>query len=279
LSKVALKFTKMHGLGNDFVVIETLTQRFEPTPRQLCLIADRHLGVGCDQILLVAPPGRPDVDFRYRIFNADGAEVEQCGNGARCLMRFVRDHGLTDNTEIRLETAAGVITPRLESDGQISVNMGMPRFEPQDIPFVARQRSLVYSLDVGAVTVEISALSMGNPHAVLVVSDVEAAPVASQGPLIECHPRFPRHANVDYIQIIDPAHIKFRVYERGVGETLASGTGACAAAVAGMQRGLLQDEITVHTRGGDMTVKWAGEGQPVYMTGPATRVYEGEIDL
>ncbi len=274
-----LKFTKMHGLGNDFVVFDGVTQRVELTPAQLKFIADRRFGVGCDQILLVERPTRLDVDFRYRIFNADGGEVEQCGNGARCFARFVHDHGLTDKTEIPVETASGVIVLRLEADGGVTVNMGVPRFDPAEIPFVAEKRAPTYLLGLEDRLVEISVLSMGNPHAVQLVDDVDTAPVDMEGPLIENHPSFPNRVNAGFMQVLDRGHIKLRVYERGAGETLACGTGACAAAVAGMTRGLLDASVVVTTRGGDLRIRWEGEGQPVWMTGPAVTVFEGEIEL
>jgi diaminopimelate epimerase len=276
---VRLKFTKMQGLGNDFVVLDGVRRKVALSADQLRRLADRHFGVGCDQILLVEPPPRPDVDFRYRIFNADGGEVEQCGNGARCFVRFVREQGLTDKREIRVETRSGVIVPRLEADGEVTVDMGVPRFEPAEVPFDAPARSLTYPLQVGDATREISALSMGNPHAVQVVSDVDAAPVAAEGPLIERHPRFPQRVNAGYLQVLDRGRIRLRVYERGAGETLACGTGACAAVVAGIQRGLLDSTVAVETRGGRLTIRWDGEGRPVWMTGPAETVFEGEIEI
>jgi len=274
-----LRFTKMHGLGNDFVVFDAISQRVELSAEQLRLVSDRHFGIGCDQILLVERPDLADADFRYRIFNADGGEVQQCGNGARCFARFVRDKGLTEKTEIRVETASGIIVPRLEADGQVTVNMGVPHFELSDIPFVAEKRALTYALEIPGGPVEISAISMGNPHAVQVVSDVETAPVASQGPLIEHHERFPQRVNAGFMQVLDRSHIRLRVYERGTGETLACGTGACAAVVAGVSRGLLNEGVTVTTRGGDLVIRWNGEGQPVLMTGPAVTVFEGEIEI
>ena len=274
-----LKFTKMHGLGNDFVVLDALTRPLSLSPEQIRRIADRHFGVGCDQVLQVEPPRLPDTDFHYRIFNADGGEVEQCGNGARCFVRYVRDRGLTTKTEIRVSTRAGVIVPRLEDDGQVTVNMGVPEFEPARIPFDAAARAPVYALDVGGCSVEVSALSMGNPHAVQFVNDIERAPVAEQGPLIERHPRFPQRVNAGYVQIVSRRRILLRVYERGAAETLACGTGACAAVAAGILRGQLDHEVTVTTRGGDLGISWAGEGRPVMMTGPAVAVFEGEIEL
>jgi len=274
-----LKFTKMHGLGNDFVVFDAISQQVALTPEALRLIADRHFGIGCDQILLVEKPTQAGADFRYRIFNADGGEVEQCGNGARCFVRFVHDQGLTEKREIRVETASGIIVPRLEENGEVTVNMGAPRFEPAQIPFVAEQRALTYSLALGYKSVEISALSMGNPHAVQVVADADTAPVAQDGPLIEHHVRFPARINAGFMQVLDRHHIKLRVFERGSGETLACGTGACAAAVAGITRGLLDSPVRVSTRGGDLSIAWDAEGAPVWMTGPAVRVFEGELEL
>ncbi|MDW8323124.1 MAG: diaminopimelate epimerase [Burkholderiales bacterium] len=274
-----LKFTKMQGLGNDFVVFDGVRQHVELTPERVRRLADRHFGVGCDQVLLVQPATRADCDFRYRIYNADGGEVEQCGNGARCFVRFVHEQGLTHKRAIRVETAAGVIEPRLEADGQVTVDMGVPRFEPRDIPFDAPARALTYPLAVDGESLEISALSMGNPHAVVVVADVDTAPVGQLGPRIEGHPRFPARVNAGFMQVIDRRHVRLRVYERGVGETLACGTGACAAAVAGILRGLLDSPVQVSMRGGALSIAWAGEGAPVYMTGPAVTVFQGEIDL
>jgi len=274
-----LKFTKMHGLGNDFVVLDATRAPLALDRDQLRFLADRHFGIGCDQILQVEPTRSPDTDFYYRIFNADGGEVEQCGNGARCFVRFVREHGLTDKTEIRVGTQSGVIVPKLEADGRVTVDMGVPQFEPARIPFFAERRALTYQLDVGGTAIEISALSMGNPHAVQVVKDVDAAPVLTQGPAIEAHARFPQRVNAGYIQIIDRGRIKLRVYERGAGETLACGTGACAAVVAGIQRDLLDPRVVVTTRGGDLGISWQGEGKPVLMTGPAVTVFSGEIAL
>ena len=274
-----LKFTKMHGLGNDFVVFDAISQSVNLTAAQFRFVADRHFGIGCDQILLVERATRADADFRYRIFNADGGEVEQCGNGARCFVRFVHDKGLSPKTEIRVETAAGVIVPRLEENGQVTVNMGVPRFEPAEIPFLAETRALVYLLGLEGNIVELSVLSMGNPHAVQLVEDADSAPVAVEGPQIENHPSFPARVNAGFMQVLDRGHIKLRVYERGAGETLACGTGACAAAVAGIARGLLDGSVRVTTRGGDLTIRWQGEGSPVWMTGPAVTVFEGTIDL
>jgi diaminopimelate epimerase len=274
-----LKFSKMHGLGNDFVVIDGISQHVELSAEQYRHIADRHFGIGCDQILLIGKPTRTDADFRYRIFNSDGGEVEQCGNGARCFVRYVRDHGLTDKSEIRVETQCGIIVPRVEANGDVTVNMGVPRFEPQEIPFLTDHRAPVYLLSLADKIVEINALSMGNPHAVQVVDDVDSAPVTLDGPQIEHHPSFPKRVNAGFMQVLDRGHIKLRVYERGAGETLACGSGACAAVVAGIQRGLLDASVRVTTHGGDLLIRWAGEGQPVMMTGPAVEVFEGMIEL
>lgn len=275
-----LKFSKMHGLGNDFVVLDGVRQHIALSAAQLRLLADRHFGIGCDQILLVERPSRADVDFRYRIFNADGGEVEQCGNGARCFVRFVHDQGLTDQVAIRVETQKGVIEPRLEADGLVTVDMGAPCFAPAGIPFVSDCDAAIQPLALpdGSV-LEISAVSMGNPHAVQVVADVDAAPVAVQGPQIERHERFPQRVNAGFMQVVDRRYIRLRVFERGAGETLACGTGACAAVVAGIRRGLLDGPVCVDTRGGELTIDWAGPGQPVLMTGPAVTVFSGEIEL
>ena len=274
-----LKFLKMHGLGNDFVVLDGVRQSLALSAAQLRFLADRHFGVGCDQILLVEKAIRADVDFRYRIFNADGGEVEQCGNGARCFVRFVHDQGLTDQREIRVETMSGVISPRLEDDGNVTVNMGEPQFDPARIPFVSDSGALLQTLQVGAENVEITAVSMGNPHAVQVVADVDAAPVARQGPLIESHPRFPQRVNAGFMQLVSRHAIRLRVYERGAGETLACGTGACAAVAAGIARGLLDSPVRVATRGGELSIAWGGQGTPVLMSGPAVTVFSGEIEL
>src|SRR5476651_2614019 len=274
-----LRFTKMHGQGNDFVVIDGVRQRVSLTPSQVRVLADRHFGIGCDQLLLVERPASPENDFRYRIFNADGGEVEQCGNGARCFARFVVDEGLTDKREIRVETASGVIRPRIEAGGEVTVDMGPPRFAPRDVPFLAGEAQLVYPLVVAGVTVQLSVLSMGNPHAVQVVEDVERAPVTTQGPLIESHPAFPNRVNAGYMQPVSRGHIKLRVWERGAGETLACGTGACAAVVAGIRRGLLDSPVRVDARGGQLSIAWAGAGQPVLLSGPAVTVFDGEIEI
>ncbi|WP_153133307.1 diaminopimelate epimerase [Dechloromonas hortensis] len=274
-----LKFSKMHGLGNDFVVLDGIRQAVTLTPEQLRYLADRHFGVGCDQILLVEKASQADVDFRYRIFNADGSEVEQCGNGARCFVRFVHEQGLTDKREIRVETLKGIITPRLEGDGNVTVDMGIPRFLPNEIPFLHDDDVVVYNLAVADETLEISVVSMGNPHAVQVVESVDTAPVGEHGPLIENHAQFPQRVNAGFMQVVDRHAIKLRVYERGSGETLACGTGACAAVVAGIRRGLLDSPVRVTTRGGDLNIAWGGVDRPVLMTGPAMTVFSGEIEL
>jgi diaminopimelate epimerase len=276
---VKLKFSKMHGLGNDFVVLDGVRQRVELSPEQLRFLADRNFGVGCDQILLVEKPTQAGVDFRYRIFNADGSEVEQCGNGARCFVRFVHDVGLTDKSEIRVETMRGIITPRLGEDGNVTVDMGIPRFLPTEIPFLHDDDVVIYSLDVADETLEISVVSMGNPHAVQVVESVDHAPVAAHGPLIENHQKFPQRVNAGFMQVVNRHAIKLRVYERGSGETLACGTGACAAVVAGIRRGLLDSPVRVTTRGGDLNIAWGGPGASVMMSGPAVTVFSGEIEL
>ena len=268
---MALKFTKMHGAGNDFVVIDGVRQQVALSPENIRFIADRNFGVGCDQLLLVERAQHKDADFRYRIFNADGGEVEQCGNGARCFVRFVHDQKLTHKREIVVETKSGLISPRLEDDGRVTVNMGAPIFEPSHIPFVSDSREVMQPLQIGDTLVQITAVSMGNPHAVQVVADVEATPVAALGPLIEHHPRFPKRVNAGFMQVLDRDHIKLRVFERGAGETLSCGTGACAAVVAGIQRGLLNESVHVATRGGTLSITWQGEGSPVSMTGPAHR--------
>ena len=279
-----LKFTKMQGAGNDFVVLDGVSRRVDVTPQLARRLADRHFGVGCDQILLVERPERSDADFRYRIWNADGGEVEQCGNGARCFVRFVRQKGLTRRTEIRVETLSGVISPRLEPDGQVTVDMGAPIFDPERVPFDARglkpdQGDHRWTLDVAGHGVRVAVLSMGNPHAVQTVADVNLAPVAAEGPLIERHVRFPQRANAGYMQVLDRGHIRLRVWERGAGETLACGTGACAAVAAGICEGLLDEKVRVATRGGELTISWAGGENPVWMTGPAVAVFEGEIEV
>jgi len=273
---VRLRFTKMEGAGNDFVVLDhssrskqTMKQKkLQLKQKMLRKLADRHRGVGCDQILVVEDSRRPGMDFRYRIFNADGGEVEQCGNGARCFVKFVHESGLTRKKEIRVETRGGVIVPRLEKDGEVSVNMGPPGIG-----------NLREKLRVGGKTVQVSVLSMGNPHAVQLVADVGRAPVTTQGPLLERHARFPDRVNAGYLQVLDRHRARLRVWERGAGETLACGTGACAAVVAGILRRVLDSPVAVHTRGGTLTVSWAGSHNAVWMKGPARTVFEGEIDL
>ncbi|MCG6952598.1 MAG: diaminopimelate epimerase [Betaproteobacteria bacterium] len=274
-----LAFTKMQGAGNDFVVLDATQESFALTADQLRRIADRHFGVGCDQILVVERSARPDVDFRYRIFNADGAEVEHCGNGARCFVRFVRERGLTTKRELRVEILTGIIVPRLEDDGEVSVDMGAPILDPARVPFVTDRPGLVQTLDLEGRRLEMAVLSMGNPHAVQVAADVEAAPVQTEGPRIERHPRFPNRVNAGYMQIVDRRRIRLRVWERGAGETLACGTGACAAVVAGVAQGLLDSPVRVEARGGALTVSWAGGDNPVWMKGPATTVFEGTMEL
>lgn len=272
------KFTKMHGLGNDFVLIDCVNQSVQFSPEQLRYLANRRLGIGCDQILLVEK-AKSNADFRYRIFNSDGSEVEQCGNGARCFVRYVYDQGMTQKKEIRVETLGGIIVPKLETNGEVTVNMGIPKFEPQEIPFIAEKRMLTYLLDVDEKQIEFSILSMGNPHAVQIVEDISHSPILAEGTLIENHSRFPQHVNAGYMQVVNREHINLRVYERGVGETLSCGTGACAAVVAGITRGLLDSIVKVSTTGGNLRICWEGENNPVWMTGPAISVFDGEIEL
>jgi diaminopimelate epimerase len=276
---IKLKFTKMHGAGNDFVVIDGVRQQVYLTPEQLRFLADRHFGIGCDQVLLVKKSNNEEADFRYLIFNADGGEVEQCGNGARCFVRFVHDHKLTSKREIIVETKSGLISPRLEDDGRVTVNMGAPILESARIPFESDSDAVIQPLDVNGMTLNITAVSMGNPHAVTVVDDAERAEVATLGPLVENHLRFPRRVNAGFMQIVDRSHIKLRVYERGAGETMSCGTGACAAVVTGILRGLLDNQVQVATHGGVLTIAWEGAGKPVLMTGPAITVFDGEINL
>ncbi|MBC7489848.1 MAG: diaminopimelate epimerase [Glaciimonas sp.] len=281
-----LKFTKMHGAGNDFIVIDAINQQCDFTQAQWQALADRHFGIGADQILVVEKPQAAGVDFRYRIYNADGSEVEQCGNGARAFVRFVTEKGLTGKRAIKVETMCGVIEPRLETDGTITVNMGAPILAPSHVPFDARAldptqegADTLWPLDIKGKTVLFSIVSMGNPHAVQVVSNTEVTPVLDDGPLIEHHPRFPKRVNAGFMQVINRHQIKLRVFERGVGETLACGTGACAAVVAGIQRGLLDSPVKVQTHGGELLITWNGLNQPVKMTGPAVTVFEGEIEV
>lgn len=274
-----LKFTKMHGAGNDFVVIDLISQRYRPREEGIRMLADRHFGIGCDQVLLVEAPDSPEVDFRYRIFNADGSEVENCGNGARCFARFVRDKQLTGKRVIRVQTAGGVLELRVRDKHQVDVDMGVPVFAPAAIPFAAAEQADHYLLKLDGRQLEIGALSMGNPHAVLRVDDVDAAPVAALGPAIECHPDFPQRVNVGFMQVISATEIRLRVFERGAGETLACGTGACAAAVYGMLRGWLRDTVTVQLPGGKLEITWAGTRHHVTMTGPTAVVFEGSIKI
>jgi diaminopimelate epimerase len=269
----------MHGLGNDFMVLDLVTQHAHIQPKHVRQWGDRHTGVGFDQLLIVEPPSQPDVDFRYRIFNADGSEVEQCGNGARCFARFVIDKRLTAKKRIRVETKNSVIELNVRSDGQITVDMGAPRLEPAEIPFVAPEAALAYEVEVGGQTVELAAVSMGNPHGVLRVDNVDTAPVHQLGTQLETHPRFPQKANIGFLQVVDTHHARLRVWERGCGETQACGTGACAAAVAGIRQGWLESPVQISLPGGSLSIEWAGPGQPVLMTGPALRVFEGQVRL
>ena len=281
-----LKFTKMHGAGNDFVVIDATAQEIAFTPAQWQRLADRRFGVGADQMLVVEKAQTPGIDFRYRIYNSDGGEVEQCGNGARAFVRYVTEKGLTAKRAIRVETLSGVIEPRMEDDGGITVDMGAPVLEAARVPFDAsglqgqpQNDDTLWPLDVNGHTVLVSAVSMGNPHAVQLVDDVDAAPVLQDGPAIEHHPRFPKRVNAGFMQVVDRHSVRLRVFERGAGETLACGTGACAAVVAGIRRGLLASPVRVGTRGGELSIAWAGGNAPVLLTGPAVTVFDGEIEL
>jgi diaminopimelate epimerase len=276
-----LRFTKMHGQGNDFVMLNGIAQSLSLTTAQIQKLANRNFGIGCDQVLLVEKSALPDVDFRYRIFNNDGGEVEQCGNGTHCFAQFVRDEGLTDKTDIRVETMKGIISPSISQDGVVTTNMGAPRFLPAEIPLLADEETLKYQLDVNGTAVTIGALSMGNPHAVQLVADVDTTPVKEMGPLIENHPRFPQRVNAGFMQVISRNHVRLRVWERGAGETLACGTGACAAVVTGIRFGLLDDTVRVSARGGELTVTWQGDdpSAPVLMAGKPTFVFRAEIDL
>ena len=276
---MAIKFTKMHGLGNDFVVIDMINQLITLTNSQVCTLADRHLGIGCDQLLLVERSDTHGVDFRYRIFNADGSEVQQCGNGARCFARFVRDKGLTNKSEIIVETASGIITLYIEDHEMVRVNMGVPNFDPASLPFHMPHESLVYELELDGGLQPIGAVSMGNPHVVLEVPDIDHAPVDELGLRLESHPLFPERVNVGFMQRLGKDHIRLRVYERGAAETQACGTGACAAVAIGHRWGLLSDEVTVSLPGGDLLIRWAGEGEALWMIGPATTVFEGTIEI
>lgn len=274
-----LRFTKMHGLGNDFMVLDLVSQHAHIQPKHVRQWSDRHTGVGFDQLLIVEAPSDPDVDFRYRIFNADGSEVEQCGNGARCFARFVLDKRLTAKRVIRVQTKSGIIELQTRQDGQVTVDMGPPRFAPEQIPFEAPEQASVYALDIDEQTHEICALSMGNPHAVIRVPDAEQAPVRELGPKIENHTRFPQRVNAGFLQVLDRKRGRLRVWERGAGETQACGTGACAAAVAAISQGWMDSPVQLELNGGRLTIEWAGPGKPVMMTGPAARVYEGQIRL
>ncbi|MCM8856798.1 MAG: diaminopimelate epimerase [Candidatus Thiodiazotropha sp.] len=274
-----LSFTKMQGLGNDFVVFDAINQKVQLTPAVCREIADRHFGIGCDQILLIEPPHTVNTDFHYRIFNADGSEVEACGNGARCFALFIREKSLCDKNIISVGTMAGRIILKHQPDGYIEVDMGIPIFKPSCIPFETPQQAKSYSLNVGGDKINLCALSMGNPHAVIIVPDIIQAPVSRLGPLIENNAAFPQKTNVGFMQIVQRSEIHLRVYERGTGETLACGTGASAAVVAGRILGLLDERILVHLPGGDLVVKWHSEGQPVLIQGPAETVYEGTIEL
>lgn len=281
-----IKFTKMHGAGNDFIVIDAIHQKIDLAPAQWRQLADRRFGIGADQILVVEEARNAGVDFRYRIFNADGGEVEQCGNGARAFVRFVTQKGLTGKQAIKVETLSGIIEPRLENDGGITVDMGAPILDCASVPFdtsgltgKAQGRDMLWPLEVNGKTIWISAISMGNPHAVQIVEDCDAAPVESDGPAIERHARFPKRVNAGFMQILDRHHIKLRVFERGAGETLACGTGACAAVVAGILRGVLDSPVRVDTRGGELRIAWQGGQSPVELTGPAVAVFEGEVEI
>lgn len=274
-----LPFTKMQGLGNDFVMLNGVSQSIELSTEQVQFLADRHFGIGCDQLLLVENYDGAEADFRYRIFNADGGEVEQCGNGARCFANFVRDQGLTDKTTIPVMTAGGRIVLNIEADNQVKVDMGVPCFEPEVIPFISEQRQTLYTVEVGQQTIELAAVSMGNPHGVITVANVDDAPVATLGPALEWHPAFPQRANIGFMQIVSPEYIRLRVFERGGVETLACGSGACAAMVAGRIQGMLSEQVEVELPGGNLQLVWQGEGSPVYMTGPATKVFSGTIEL
>ena len=275
----SVRFTKMHGLGNDFAVFDAINQSIVFDTELVKRLGDRHEGIGFDQLLVVETYSGEEADFRYRIFNADGSEVEHCGNGSRCFARFVYDQGLTQKTSIPVMTKSGRIVLDLQDSNLVKVNMGIPRLEPAEIPFIFQQRQMLYTVEIGQNSVQLAAVSMGNPHAVLQVADTETAPVALLGPILESHPLFPKRVNVGFMQIINPQQIRLRVFERGVGETRACGTGACAAAVAGRLQGLLAEQVQVDLPGGRLQIAWQGEGQPVYMTGPATTVYTGTVTV
>nr|WP_256996580.1 diaminopimelate epimerase [Methylococcus capsulatus] len=272
-----MRFTKMQGLGNDFVVIDAIHQTVNLDEAALRRLADRHYGIGCDQILLVEPPASDEVDFRYRIFNADGGEVSQCGNGARCFARFVREKGLIDRDEIRVETAAGRMVLWLEAGGEVRVEMGVPRHAPAEVPLLADRERLVYTVNVEGVDWRFGAVSVGNPHAVITVADVDEAPVARVGTVLERHELFPERANIGFMQVLDLHHARLRVYERGTGETLACGSGACAAAVVGILQGTLESPVRIDLPGGTLRIGWQGRGTPVYLSGPAVTVFEGRM--
>ncbi len=274
-----IDFTKMHGLGNDFVVIDATRNPLELSPEQCRHIADRNFGVGCDQILLVEPARDQNSDFYYRIYNADGSEVEQCGNGARCFALYVRSKGLTDKEIIRVGTRSGPIRLHIEEDNMVRVNMGIPALEPKQIPFEAEQQETTYLIDLDGTELTIGVVSMGNPHAVITVDDVDTAAVAEIGPIMEIHPRFPQRVNVGFMQVVDRGNIRLRVFERGTGETLACGTGACAAVVSGIVQGVLDPQVQVSLPGGKLMIKWDGNDHPVLMSGPAATVFEGSIEL
>ncbi len=274
-----IRFTKMHGLGNDFVVIDAVTQTVAMTAKLARRLANRNTGIGCDQLLLIEPPSLPDTDFKYRIFNADGSEVAQCGNGARCFAKFVRDRGLTGKSKLSVETHAGILHLSIDDKQSYTATQGIPNFEPAQIPLMAEQAALTYSIEVDEKTLDIAALSLGNPHAVLQVADIQQAPVDEIGPLLESHPRFPERVNVGFMALVSRHEINLRVYERGAGETQACGSGACAAAVAGIAQDLLDSPVKVNLPGGSLMITWQGEEQPVSVTGPATTVYQGRIRL
>lgn len=274
-----MKFTKMHGLGNDFVVIDAVTQNVRVTASMARRLGNRTLGIGCDQILVVEPPSDPSIDFNYRIFNSDGGEVEQCGNGARCLARFVKDRRLTGKSAIRVKTMNRIMALRINADNLVSVDMGVPALTPADIPFQSAEPANLYAIDIGGNSYQIAAVSMGNPHGILQVDDIQTAPVNDLGPQLECHERFPNRVNAGFMQVVDRQQLNVRVFERGAGETQACGSGACAAAVAAIQQELVDSPVTVHLTGGDLTIDWQGEGQPLIMTGPAVTVFHGRIRI
>ncbi|WP_026958220.1 MULTISPECIES: diaminopimelate epimerase [Aliagarivorans] len=274
-----VNFSKMHGLGNDFMVIDNVTQNLFFNNDAIARLADRNRGIGFDQMLVVEPPYDPDLDFHYRIFNADGSEVEQCGNGARCFARFVQHQGLTNKKRIAVSTKSGNIVLHVEQDGQVSVNMGIPEFEPSRVPFKAKKAEGTYILRTQEQTVMCGVVSMGNPHCVIDVDNIKQAPLETLGKTLESHERFPKRVNVGFMQVLDRHNIKLRVYERGVGETQACGTGACAAMVIGRQQGKLADKVTVELPGGKLKIFWQGPGKPVKMTGPAEHVFDGQVKL